>query len=85
MRSLYERFYDLYQLETTIETYDGVESADCYVAYGPNNIFYLTADVTLKKNVKKEDVDIETLKEFVKKELSEDQVPSIINFVEWRS
>ncbi len=75
------KFLDLYQMETTLMEYKGVKSAECYMAYGPKNAFYLTAELTLKRNVKTEDMDVEAIKEFVKEKAGEDLVPTVIKFV----
>ena len=75
------KFLDLYQMETTLMEYKGIKAAECYMAYGPKNAFLLTAEVTLKRNVKAEDMDVEAIKEFVKEHAGEDLVPAVIKFV----
>lgn len=74
------KFLDLHLLETTMKAYDGVEDAECYIAYGPKNSFLLNADLTLKKGVKEDDIDVDALKEYVKETVGEDLVPVVVKF-----
>ena len=42
------RYLDLYQLETTLVSYDGVESAEAYLRYGEGNKIVLAADIWME-------------------------------------
>lgn len=72
------KFLDLQLLENTLITYDGISSAECYIAYGQKNAFYLTAEITLRKGFDTEAIDEEALKTYVREHIGEDLVPMII-------
>lgn len=72
------KFLDLNLLETTLTTYEGVKAAEAYMAYGPKNGFYLTAELTLKKQVKADTIDVEAVKAYVKAQIGEDLTPAIV-------
>ncbi|MCR5626249.1 MAG: AMP-binding protein [Lachnospiraceae bacterium] len=70
-------FPNLFELEQLLIKYSGVAKAEASIAYGENNLFYLTADLTVNKPV-----DVDKLKEFVADNLGKNMAPSIINIVE---
>lgn len=72
------KFLDLALLEKTLIKYKGIKNAQAYIAYGPKNTFYLTAQLELKRNVKIDSINEEELKAFVLEQLGEDLVPAII-------
>lgn len=72
------KFLDLNLLETTLMTHKDIKAAEAYVQYGPKNGFYLTTEITLKRNVKLDAVNEEEIKEFIKENAGEDLVPVII-------
>lgn len=74
-------FLNLNLLEKTLVSYDKIESAECYIAYGENNTFYLTADIRLKKGVVAKSLDLDKIKEYVKERAGETLVPAKINIL----
>lgn len=73
------KFLDLNLLETTLKEYKGIKNVETYVAYGPKNAFYLTADIELKRNVKADSVNTDDIKEYVRDAIGDDLVPAVIN------
>lgn len=72
------KYYDLQLLEDTLRDYKGIKNAESYVAYGPKNTFYLTAEIELKRNVKAESVSIDELKAYIEETTNKDLVPAVI-------
>lgn len=74
-------FLNLNLLEKTLMSYDKIDTAECYIAYGENNAFYLTADIRLKKGVVAKSLDLDKTKDYVKERAGETLVPAKINIL----
>lgn len=68
------RFFDLNKLEEILMDHEDISDAYAYMSYGPHNVLYLSADITVSKNITKEDITM-----YLAKATDNALVPSIIN------
>lgn len=68
-------FLDLYQLETILSAYEGIERAEAYIRYGEGNKYVLTADIYGNK-----EPDMEKLQAYLEEKCDKSLIPGDIRY-----
>ena len=70
-------FPNLFELERLVDTFPGASETEAYVAYGENNLFYLTVSIKADR-----DIEPEALQAFVAERMGKHMAPAIVKIRE---